>query len=391
MHHIILPCRSDTQWQYFCGAGVASVNDETQVVITRRPLLIALAALSSQVSALPRVAFAEAAGNLPVPPVRLDTVALNALASRSADLVRTLHSDAPFSLVGLRWSGAAPDSAQVRVRHRDSWGPWIDLDPVDVPLGSGAGRGGASELAWTGESQDAQVRTLRGGAPARDVAAVLVHPGQTSSDFGPPKPRASTYQVISRAAWGADESLRCQAPQYSDSVRALALHHTAETNNYTREQSAGIVRAIYTYHARTLGWCDIGYHALVDRYGQIFEGRAGGLTRPVIGAHAGGFNQRTSGIAMIGTYTDAPPPEAEFWALAAYVNWKLGVHRLDPRGQTTLVSQGGSATRHAKGAAVTVPVLFGHRDVCTTACPGNAGYALLPRLRDIAARAPSPA
>ena len=50
------------------------------------------------------------------------------------------------------------------------------------------------------------------------------------------------------------------------------------------------MRGIYTYHARTLGWCDVGYNVLVDKYGQAFEGRRGGLDRNVQGAHAGGFS-----------------------------------------------------------------------------------------------------
>lgn len=351
------------------------------------------AAAAPSVPFLPSVPSAPFLPSVPsvpsVPKVQLRTVALEA---RSADPVRTVHSDTPFSLVGLRWSDPAPlDAAAVRVRRGGGWGPWTDLDPVDLPLGPRAGGGGASELAWTGETRDIQVRALRAGAPAHDVSAVLVDPGHWARPPAPPPPpQTGRFQVISRAAWGADESLRCQAPEYADAVRALALHHTAETNDYTREQSAGIVRAIYTYHARTLGWCDIGYHALIDRYGQVFEGRAGGMTRPVIGAHAGGFNWGTSSVALMGTFTDTPPPDAMFRALASYVTWKLSVHHLDPMGRTTLVSQGGSSTQYAKGVPVTVPVLFGHRDVDRTVCPGNAAYALLPRLREIAAHSRVP-
>lgn len=85
--------------------------------------------------------------------------------------------------------------------------------------------------------------------------------------------------IISRAEWGADESLRCGSPQYDNGIRAAVVHHTAGNNDYSPLESAGIVKAIYTYHSKTLGWCDIAYNALVDKYGQVFEGSAGASPR----------------------------------------------------------------------------------------------------------------
>ena len=95
--------------------------------------------------------------------------------------------------------------------------------------------------------------------------------------------------IIGRAEWGADESMRRGAPMYDDGVRAGIVHHTATPNDYPATDSAGIVRGIYRYHTATLGWSDIAYNALVDKYGQVFEGRFGGITRPVEGSHTGGL------------------------------------------------------------------------------------------------------
>ena len=69
------------------------------------------------------------------------------------------------------------------------------------------------------------------------------------------------------------------------------VHHTAGSNSYTAAQSAAIVRAIELYHVKGNGWNDIGYNFLVDKYGQVFEGRIGGIERNVVGAHAEGFNR----------------------------------------------------------------------------------------------------
>src|SRR6266513_1044157 len=120
--------------------------------------------------------------------------------------------------------------------------------------------------------------------------------------------------IISRAAWGADESWRTYAsgcngqPDYADTVRYSVLHHTDTSNSYNPSDSAAIVRGIYQFHTHTNGWCDIGYNFLVDRYGQVFEGRAGGIGNPVIGAHAGGFNTQSTGVAIIGEFQDAGVP-----------------------------------------------------------------------------------
>jgi uncharacterized protein with LGFP repeats len=108
--------------------------------------------------------------------------------------------------------------------------------------------------------------------------------------------------IINRAQWGADESIRSRAPMYDNGIKAGVVHHSAGVNDYAQEDSAAIVRAIYTYHTRTLGWSDIAYNALVDKYGQVFEGRFGGLTRAVQGTHTGGFNRNTWAVCMIGEF-----------------------------------------------------------------------------------------
>nr|WP_019931922.1 N-acetylmuramoyl-L-alanine amidase [Nocardia sp. BMG111209] len=225
--------------------------------------------------------------------------------------------------------------------------------------------------------------------PARTLAAVLIDPGrglidENLSSVATPLP-GNGPRVISRAQWGADESLRCSEPTYDDGVSAITVHHTAGRTEYTKAESAGIVRAIYAYHARKLGWCDIGYNALVDKYGQIFEGRAGGLDRAVEGAHAGGFNENTSGVALMGNYGDEAPSEAALQAAGQFIGWRARMAGLDPKGSTTLYSEGTIYSKYDEGEAVRLPIVFAHRDVGNTSCPGDAAYAQMDRIRDIAA------
>lgn len=191
--------------------------------------------------------------------------------------------------------------------------------------------------------------------------------------------------IISRSGWGADESQRCRNATYDDSLAAATVHHTAGSNNYTREGSAGVVRGIYTYHARTLGWCDVGYNVLVDKYGQAFEGRHGGLSRNVQGAHAGGFNSNTWGISMMGDYSTLTPPDVTIRKVGEIIGWRLAVAGVDPKGSATHYSEGTSYTKYSYGTSVRLPNIFAHRDVGLTSCPGDAGYAKMDQIRDIAA------
>ncbi|AGG67852.1 N-acetylmuramoyl-L-alanine amidase [Corynebacterium callunae] len=191
-------------------------------------------------------------------------------------------------------------------------------------------------------------------------------------------------KVISRAGWGADETLRCSDPTIDDGVSAITIHHTAGSNNYTPAQSAAQVRGYYNYHAVTLGWCDIGYQSLVDKYGTIYEGRYGGMTRAVQGAHAGGFNQNTWAISMMGDYSTVQPSSATIQSVGELAGWRAKVAGFDPTGSDTHFSEGTSYSKYSYGTSVTLPNIFAHRDVGTTSCPGDAGYAQMSTIRSIA-------
>src|ERR671910_395917 len=122
--------------------------------------------------------------------------------------------------------------------------------------------------------------------------------------------------ITPRSAWGADSVPPREPPIYGE-VQLAFVHHTVTANDYTPEESPGIVLAIARYHRNSQGWNDIGYQFLVDRYGQIFEGRAGGIDQAIVGAQAQGFNSVSTGVACLGTHTDVFQTEAGLEALAA--------------------------------------------------------------------------
>jgi hypothetical protein len=151
-----------------------------------------------------------------------------------------------------------------------------------------------------------------------------------------------------------------------------------------------VVLGVCLFHRNARGWNDIGYDFLVDRYGQVFEGRAGGIDAPVVGAQAGGFNSESTGVSVIGNFSASPPPRAAMDSLAQLLAWKLGLHGVPATGKTEVTSSGGPSTGYRPGTRVTVNRISGHRDVDLTACPGAALYRRLPALRRTVARLEGP-
>jgi hypothetical protein len=285
-----------------------------------------------------------------------------------------------FNLVGMRWRGRARPEIELRVRRGGRWSRWehLEAEPEHNPdPGHGERDVVGSEPLWVGRAGAVQYRL------SRRVPRVRLH----FVDVGmrPARLRARAAQAtpppyVTRAQWGASKCPPRTAPDYGE-VRAVHVHHTVSLNDYTPAESPGIVLAICRYHRNSNGWNDIGYNALVDKYGTLFEGRAGGLDQAVIGAQAQGFNSVTAGIANIGDHTSLPQTSEALSALASYIRWKLTAHGQPLSGRVTVTSSGGSLSRYGAGARVTLERVIGHRDTGSTACPGAALYAQLPELR----------
>ncbi|AXE86388.1 N-acetylmuramoyl-L-alanine amidase [Streptomyces sp. Go-475] len=202
---------------------------------------------------------------------------------------------------------------------------------------------------------------------------------QQARPYVGPRPRITT-----RRGWGANEGLRERGFRYTKKVRAAFVHHTASGNNYRCSQVPSLIRSIYRYHVKSMGWRDIGYNFLIDKCGKIYEGRAGGVAKPVLGAHTLGFNSNSMGIAVLGSYGATKPSKAAVRAVARLTAWKLGLYRMNPKGKTYLKSAGSNL--HRKGKKVRLNVISGHRDGFKTECPGLKLYGKLGSARSKAAR-----
>jgi hypothetical protein len=332
-------------------------------------------------------------------------VALNA-AESAPGFERRVHTDAPTQLAGFQWDGTTAGAIDVRARQDGRWTAWtrVEGQPGEGPDADSHEYHPVTTAGpvYLGRAvHDVEVRVAEGRLRHLRLHTIRSEergPGPFAT--APAAADPAWPNVIFRSGWGADESWRnhnpdCGTPAYAPRLRNAYLHHTVNSNGYSASEVPAILRGIYQFHVFTNGWCDIGYNFLVDRFGRVWEGRAGGVDRPVIGAHTGGYNTGSTGVAMLGTYSSVAPPPATYDAVRRLLAWKFGAHGVDANRVIEVIAGESPGSRHPAGARVAVPTISGHRDVWRTECPGALGAAIIGRLRvdvqrDVLASVPYP-
>jgi hypothetical protein len=355
------------------------------------------------------------------------TTATRTLAAQSAPA--TVHG---YGTVGVTWSAAMhlgedAIAVQIRTEKNGTWSGWTTAAYHD-DHGPDAGTQEAAEAGRPGtdpvvvgnvDKVQMRVETVSGKAPAglelavidpgtskvvkepaaidtamlpaSDREATSSAPIESTAGLGETRSAAATGDgaaadldlaamntapkpvIYSRAQWGANENLRDKSSLHYGTIQTGFIHHTVNANNYTAEQVPALIRGIYAYHTQSRGWSDIGYNFLVDRFGRIWEGRYGGVDRPVVGAHTLGYNEYSFAMSAIGNYDIAQPPQAVLDAYAALFAWKLSLYNIPANATHLWVKD-----RYLNA-------INGHRDVGQTACPGKYLYAKIPSIRVAAA------
>jgi N-acetylmuramoyl-L-alanine amidase len=303
-------------------------------------------------------------------------------------------------LVGVEWQAPATARIGLRVRRPDgSWSGWV---PAGGRTHGPDGPSGADRLigepVWTGGTTAVQLRSTRtlngvrlhlvdvsAGAGARAqavgigaLAAAAALPRATPLlAAGPGQP-----PIIARRAWARGIAPPRVTPGYG-AVQMAFVHHTENPNGYTAGEVPAMLLAIYAFHRYVNGWNDIGYNFVLDLYGRIFEARAGGIDEPVVGAHAGGYNLYSSGVAVLGSFMSTPISPAARSALERLLAWKLSLHGVPAQGSVVVRVNpaGASYSRFPANARVSLPLIAGHRDGDSTDCPGDVLYGELGGIR----------
>ncbi len=290
--------------------------------------------------------------------------------------------------------GLARERRPVEIRARldgEVWTDWFEVaggDPLVVVGGAHETqlrtrgwrpRGRLHYVNVTGTTSAAQTALT-------DVRSALNSAFVSATDLISPTVDAAARKpkFMSRKGWGAERDQGGCKPRTRPAygrVKAVAVHHTVTSNSYSKSQAPGIVLAICRYHRNGNNWNDIGYNALVDRFGRVFAGRAGGVDKPVVGAQAQGYNAESAGVAAIGDHSSDGVSGPAFRGLRNYLAWKLDLSGHGARGKTILVSAGGEVNRYPRGTRVHVRRVFRHGTVDYTACPGNGLKRQMERLR----------
>ncbi len=281
-----------------------------------------------------------------------------------------LKDASPFLAYAFSWTGETT-SFQIRFSDDNSnWGKWETI-LVDDHLGDQASMRRVSRL-YTTEQTKTFFQVAADNFDLSHMEQLTIHffdPGQTPLEkqwlpSAPTKPVCAQPEFLSRNDWCCVSSCPPDAtPQLTEATHVI-VHHSAGTNN-SPDWSA-TVRAIWNLHVNVNGWDDIGYNWLIDPTGRIYEGRGDGA----LGAHFCGKNSKTLGVCLLGTFTHRAPSGAAIESLNRLIAWKSLENNIDPRG----------ISYHNSSGAL-LDNISGHRDGCSTECPGSNFYPLIPQLR----------
>lgn len=305
---------------------------------------------------------------------------------KTAGLAESSSIEAPVraSHLGLSWSSEFGEGALgLAVRTSPdgkAWSPWIDVE-IDEHMSDHDSKVFYGKLISVAEGIShvqyslGMTRTQAGStSPTLSSLEFSFIDAVTSNSSVPEKTISEKPAMLSRTEWGCPDGE--ESPNLEEvitEVSHLIVHHTATSNSSSNWPAE--VRAIWSYHAVTRGWGDIGYNFLIDPLGTVYVGRAGGDN--VRGAHFTCQNTGTQGIAVLGDYSNVQPSVESLDSLGGLLAWLASREDLDPL-----------AVTYHDGTQLDLDTISGHRDgnpsptgCSTTVCPGDTFYPMIPEVR----------
>jgi hypothetical protein len=284
-----------------------------------------------------------------------------------------------FTAIGFSFDREPESPVLVRIRDASgNLGEWRELENEEAD-GPDAGTGETSRPStaplWVRDATGYEVSLGTEDAATAKVVTVRDELRRTVAEATPLADAAATppFGINLRGSWGAREA---RSVSYAATVKLAVVHHSASANAYQPHEVPAVLRSIQAFHMDGNGWSDIGYNFVVDKYGGLWEGRAGGIDRAVIGAHANGFNTTSVGVMVIGDYTQVGPTATSLESVSKVIGWKFALHNVDPVGRVDFTSACANTCKYPAGQVVNLPRVVGHQDVGLTSCPGSIESSL---------------
>ena len=273
-----------------------------------------------------------------------------------------LDRDQPFVACVIKLKEQWPESIWYSVRSGDEWS-----DPAELLKDAHVDGFQSNMIFLPASTSDIRVFTDSGLLENKELTAYFIYPGH-STNGSPISFRNDNYcdqpVMAMRGDWCPNGNCPEDAtPEFTDATH-LIVHHSAGTN--VSSDWSAVVRSIWGLHVNVNGWDDIGYNWLVDPEGNLYEGR--GQDR--LGAHFCHQNSNTAGICVLGNFQNFEPSDSALVRLGRLLTWVCFENDIDPLG-FSIHSSSGLDLAH----------ISGHRDGCSTVCPGEMLYPRLTRVR----------
>ncbi len=304
-------------------------------------------------------------------------------AFESQTLQTNLQDVAPFLSVALKWQASGithhHKDIELQIRTSEDAQNWEAWQPVHTDE-----HAPAKKNTYFGELMyfDEKTRFIQTRITLKNASVIfkkieihLYNPGKT--------PPLKTGQKQSRPKSNLSQSCPCEQPDYlsrnewcpagncppgsnpvSTSPTHLIVHHSAGSN--TSSDWAAVVRSIWNYHVNTNGWADIGYNWVIDGNGVLYEGRGDGIR----GAHFCGNNSGTQGNCLLGNFTNTQPSDAARDKVVELLAWQACQYEIDP-----------IANAYHSASGFSFNGVAGHRQGCSTACPGDSFFPQMASVR----------
>ncbi len=331
--------------------------------------------------------------------VLLRTQIITPLQQTAKGLGLKFASPVPFNSFALAWQTAnlnlIPSSFSIHYRvHRPGkgWREWSTEEGAYNPKENALGGLYTSDLLFgIDEGQHDSLEfylEMPSGHSLQQVQLVLQDMSGHASSI-PNEPNIEKTNAVAcpaqpttipRSSW-CGSFTACHTPTYTATYITpshTVVHHGASPDTYT--DGYAVVRSYWNYHVNTLGWSDIGYNYLFDKFSNVFIGRHNPNfpSQDVRAAHAGSSNGSSIGLNFLGNADIAGNvPQATLTIATEFMAWWYNLRGLNPTTSANILNQAGTMT-------IYLPRICGHKDLNATACPGVTLYNYLPTFRSAA-------